>query len=212
MNLFLKALGHTRLYPLTDRQISGLSHAQQVVELSDSGARVIQLREKELSEREFFNEAAAAVGIARERGVRIIINDRIDIAMALNADGVHLGQDDLPAEAARRILGPQAIIGVSTHNLEQAERVAHMPVDYIALGPIFNTLTKNSHNPPLGVAGLRELRAAISDIPFVAIGGITEATSHALLEAGADALAVIGDLWRPRADAAERRRRFLQLR
>jgi thiamine-phosphate diphosphorylase len=212
MNVFLKALGHTRLYPLTDRQISGLPHAEQVVDLSDGGARVIQLREKELSVREFFTEAAVAVTIARERGVKIIINDRVDIALALNADGVHLGQDDLPVVAARRILGPKRMIGVSTHNLEQAKRAAKTPIDYIALGPIFYTRTKTSGNELLGAEGLREVRPAIGDIPLVAIGGITEENGHELLEAGADALAVINDLWTPRANAAERRRRLLRLR
>ncbi len=106
MNPFLKALGHTRIYPLTDTHISGLSHENQVAELSQSGARVIQLREKQLSGGEFFTEAAAAVRTARQCGVTIIVNDRVDIALAVSADGVHLGQDDLPPAAARRSSGP----------------------------------------------------------------------------------------------------------
>src|SRR5918993_2980484 len=101
MNLFLKALDGTRVYPLTDRHISGLSHEQQVLTLSSSGARIIQLREKELEGSAFYREAAAAIRTARQQGVRIIVNDRVDIAHALKADGVHLGQDDLPPAAAR---------------------------------------------------------------------------------------------------------------
>src|SRR5918993_1712712 len=114
MNLFLKALDGTRVYPLTDRHISGLSHEQQVVTLRSSGARIIQLREKELNAREFYGEAVAAINTAHQLGTRIIINDRVDIAHVLKADGVHLGQDDLPAEVARQILGNDAIIGLST--------------------------------------------------------------------------------------------------
>lgn len=210
MNLFLNALGRTRVYPLTDRRISGLSHAEQVIELSKSGAKVIQLREKELAGREFFDAATASVAAARERGVQIIINDRVDIALALKADGVHLGQDDLPVEAARTILGPKAIIGISTHNLEQAKLAAALPVDYIALGPIFSSPTKNSQNPALGVAKLREVGAALN-VPLVAIGGITEANSREMLDGGADAVAIISDLWKPEPDAEPRRGRFMRL-
>jgi thiamine-phosphate pyrophosphorylase len=211
MNRFLNALAHTRVYPLTDRQTSGRSHAEQVIELSDSGARVIQLREKDLSGREFFEEAAAAVAVARKRGVKIIINDRVDIALALKADGVHLGQDDLPVEAARCILGPTAIIGFSTHKLEQAKIAAQLPVDYVALGPIYPTRTKNSGDPVLGLTGVREIRTVLK-APLVAIGGISEANGRELLDAGADALAVIGDLWKLGPDAKHLRRRFIGLK
>ena len=207
-NLFLDALAQTRVYPLTDRQISGLSHVEQVIELSDSGARVIQLREKDSSGGEFFKEATAAVAVARERGVKIIINDRVDIALALKADGVHLGQDDLPVEVARRILGPTAIIGFSTHNLQQAKLAAQLPVDYVALGPIFPTQTKNSGNPVLGTTGVREIRAVLK-VPLVAIGGVSESNARELLDAGAEALAVIAELWKPGSDAKHRRRRFI---
>ena len=211
MNLFLKALDGTRVYPLTDRYISGLSHEQQVLTLSSSGARVIQLREKELEAREFYGEAAAAIRIARQRGVHIIVNDRVDIAQALKADGVHLGQNDLPPTVARQLLGNDAIIGVSTHNLEQAKLAAEMPVDYVALGPIFPTTTKQSSNPPVGPEGVRQARELLGDIPLVAIGGITEANARQLLEAGATALAVVTDCWKPHHSAPETRRRLFQL-
>ena len=168
---FLSALGGTRLYPLTDRRLSGLSHAEQVSQLSEGGATLVQLREKILSPFEFYTEAEAALRVARERGVKIIINDRVDIALALKADGVHLGQDDLPPEAARRILGPDAIIGFSTHDPEQARLAAQMPVDYIAIGPIFATATKEASDPPVGLEGLRIVRQTVGTIPLVAIGG-----------------------------------------
>src|SRR6185295_10587904 len=100
---FLSALAGTRLYPITDRRVSGLSHAEQVARLGDAGATLIQLREKVLSPLDFYQEAAAALQVARARGIKIIINDRVDLALALQADGVHLGQDDLPPEAARRL-------------------------------------------------------------------------------------------------------------
>jgi thiamine-phosphate pyrophosphorylase len=194
-SIFLNALSNTRWYPLTDRRLSGLSHAAQVSVLCDRGARVIQLREKHLPPREFFKEAGEALTVGRERGVKVIINDRVDIALALSAGGVHLGQEDLPPEAARRLLGIEAIIGFSTHNLEQALLAAEMPVDYVAIGPIFPTFTKHSLNSPVGLEGLQLVRAALGDIPLVAIGGITSINGPDVLQAGADAVALVSDLW-----------------
>jgi thiamine-phosphate pyrophosphorylase len=194
-SIFLNALSDTRLYPLTDRHLSGLSHAAQVSVLSDRGATVIQLREKLLTPREFYKEAAEALAVGRARGVKVIINDRVDIALALNAGGVHLGQEDLPPEAARRLLGNEAIIGFSTHNLEQALLAAKMPIDYVAIGPIFATFTKHSLNSPVGLEGLRLVRAALGNIPLVAIGGITSKNGPDVVQAGADAIALIRDLW-----------------
>ena len=198
---FLTALGSTRLYPLTDRLISELPHREQVAQLSRRGVTVIQLREKLLPADEFYDEAAAALVTARQLGVTIIINDRVDIALALHADGVHLGQDDMPVEAARRLLGPDAIIGVSTHNLEQAQLASELPVDYIAIGPVFPTSTKESSNPALGLAGVASVRQALPNIPLVGIGGITAANCRDVLHAGADAVSIIRDLWVPKTDS-----------
>lgn len=183
-----------RLYPITDARSSGLSHAEQVLRLSRGGASLIQLREKHLSGREFFREAEAALRQAREAGVRLIINDRVDLALALGADGVHLGQDDLPPESARRLLGEQAVIGFSTHNLEQAMAAARLPIDYLALGPIFATSSKDSPDPVVGLDGLRRVREAVPALPLVAIGGITQENALQTLAAGADSLAVISAL------------------
>ena len=130
------------IYPITDVLISGLSHAEQVERLIAGGASLIQLREKHASPREFYESASHAVKIAKELNIHVIINDRVDIALALDADGVHLGQDDMPPEKAREILGDDAIIGFSTHSVKQAHRALKLPVNYIAIGPIFPTQTK----------------------------------------------------------------------
>ena len=180
-----------KLYPITDSRLSGLSHAEQVRQLSAGGATFIQLREKHLAPREFYREAEEALLIARSSGVRLIINDRVDIALALKADGVHLGQDDLPPAAARELLGEQAIIGLSTHNIEQAREAARLPVDYIAIGPIFETKSKENPDAVVGLEGLRRVRQAVGEIPLVAIGGIKRENILETLRAGADAVAVI---------------------
>jgi thiamine-phosphate pyrophosphorylase len=192
---FLNALSGTRLYPLTDRCLSGLTHAEQVSQLAKVGATIVQLREKILSPVDFYREATEALRVARESQVKIIINDRVDIALALGADGVHLGQDDMPPQAARDLLGPDAIIGLSTHNVEQALLSTKLPIDYVAIGPIFSTNTKDSSEPVVGLVKLAEVRQVMGKIPLVAIGGINSENSEHVLSAGADAIAVIKDIW-----------------
>lgn len=186
-----------RLYPLTDARLSGLSHAEQVARFADGGATLVQLREKHLAPREFCREAEAAVRVARARGVRLVVNDRADIALAVGADGVHLGQDDLPPEAARELLGPEAVVGYSTHNVEQAARAARLPVSYLAIGPVFATATKENPDPVVGLEGVRRVRAIVGALPLVAIGGITRENARAVLDAGADSVAVVGALLNP---------------
>ena len=198
-----------RLYPLTDTRLSNLSHAEQVLRFSEGGARVVQLREKHLSSGEFYDQAAVAVRVGRARNVTIIINDRVDVALAVGADGVHLGQDDLPPDAARWLLGNQAIIGFSTHNLEQAVEATRLPLDYIALGPIFGTSSKENPDPPVGLVGLAQVRQAMGKIPIVAIGGINRENARQVIEAGADAVAVISALLVPSAEIVSRTRQLL---
>jgi thiamine-phosphate pyrophosphorylase len=183
-----------KLYPITDRRLSRLSHAEQVARLCEGGARVVQLREKHLSPREFYGEAEEALKVARARGAKLIINDRADIALALGADGVHLGQDDMPPEAARALLGDGAVIGLSTHGVGQAKAAARLPVDYVAVGPVFATSSKENPDPPVGLEGVRRARAAVGRLPLVAIGGITPENAPSVTGAGADAVAVIGAL------------------
>jgi thiamine-phosphate pyrophosphorylase len=200
-----------KLYPITDARLSGLSHAEQLARLSDGGATFIQLREKHLSPREFYHETEAALDIARERGVRLIVNDRADIALALGADGLHLGQHDLDPVAARRLLGTNFIIGYSTHTVAQAVEAARLPLDYIAIGPIFDTRTKENPDPAIGLDGLRRVRAAIDpSIPLVAIGGITQSNARATLDAGATSLALISALLHPPDSITRRTDEFLK--
>jgi thiamine-phosphate pyrophosphorylase len=195
ISAFLDSLDVSRTYPITDKLLSGLSLAEQVAEFAKRGMTVVQLRGKNLSCKEFYREAEQAIVIARHHGIKIIINDRVDIALALNADGVHLGQDDLPVEAARRLLGNNVIVGFSTHHLAQAQQAALLPIDYLAIGPIFPTSTKDSSNPAVGLAGLTAVRHAVPEIPLVAIGGINAANRNDVIAAGADAVAVVSDLW-----------------
>jgi thiamine-phosphate pyrophosphorylase len=184
-----------KFYPITDARLSGLSHAEQVDRLSRGGARLIQLREKHAGARDFFLESAAALRVARERHALLIINDRVDIALASGADGVHLGQDDLPPEAARKLLGERAVIGFSTHTYEQALAASRLPIDYLAIGPIFPTFSKENPDPVVGLEELRRIRAALPpSLPLVAIGGITLENAAETLAAGADSLALIGAL------------------
>ncbi len=140
--------------------------------------------------KEAYAQALALRQAATEVGVTLLINDRCDLALAVKADGVHLGQEDLPLADARRLLGPEKIIGLSTHNLDQVrEAVAGQP-DYIGFGPIFNTVTKADHDPVVGVEGLRAARA-MTRLPIFAIGGIVPQHVAELMAAGANGVAVI---------------------
>lgn len=201
----------SRLYPITDTRISRLSHADQVEQLCEGGARLVQLREKHLVPREFFQQAEAAIQASRASGTTIIINDRADIALSLGAAGVHLGQDDLHPEAARKLLGPEAIIGFSTHNVEQAKQAAQLPVSYIAIGPIFPTSSKANAESLVGLSGLRQVREAVGAIPLVAIGGITLKNAVAVISGGADAVAIISALLAKESSISENARHFLNL-
>lgn len=198
-----------RVYPLTDARLSGLSHADQVAQLTLGGASLIQLREKQLSPAALFTEARAAFEVAEKAGARLIINDRADIALAVGAHGVHLGQDDLPPEAARRLLGPEAVIGFSTHSVEQARKALAEPVDYIAIGPIFGTATKTDTFPVVGLEGVRAVRRVVGNLPLVAIGGISHTNAHEVIEAGADCVAVISALLAEPKDIANATRALI---
>jgi thiamine-phosphate pyrophosphorylase len=146
-----------------------------------------------MSSNEFYRSAREACGIIRAAGCLFIVNDRVDIALATHADGVHLGQDDLPLDVARRLMGKEKIIGLSTHNLLQAQEAEQGGADYIGFGPILGTKTKETGYSPRGLAALREIRGAVK-IPIVAIGGITENNVRQVWQAGADAAAIISDL------------------
>jgi thiamine-phosphate pyrophosphorylase len=169
--------------------------------LARAGVGIAQLRAKALADGELLGLACSAVEVARAEGVLLVINDRPDVARLSGADGVHLGQQDLPAAEARALL-PEALIGTSTHDPEQLARAIREPVDYVAVGPVYATTSKRKPDP---VAGLELVRAAraVSPVPVVAIGGIDRGRARAVIEAGADGLAVIGDLLgAPDLDAA----------
>jgi len=187
-------LNFPKIYPITDSRIAKLTHAEQVQRLIEGGAEIIQLRDKQASPKDFYESAREALIIARKRNVKIIINDRVDIALALKTDGVHLGQDDLPPERARVILGNRAIIGFSTHNLEQAVNAINFSIDYLAIGPVYATRTKENPEKIIGLEGVNEVRKALGDFPLVAIGGITSENFREVLEAGANSVAIISGL------------------
>ncbi|HEV8714242.1 MAG TPA: thiamine phosphate synthase [Candidatus Binatia bacterium] len=157
------------------------------------GARVLQLRVKELSTRELLPLAHEVRAICRQTGCLLIINDRADIALAVDADGVHVGQEDLPLAAARKVLGPDKLIGVSTHDPAQAIAAERGGADYIGFGPLFGTNTKATGYSARGLDQLREIRALVR-LPIVAIGGIAVERAPAALAAGADAVAMISDV------------------
>lgn len=176
--------------------------------LLGAGARILQLRLKDATSREFLAAAREIVRLCRARGALAIINDRADIARLAEADGVHVGQEDLPARMAREVVGAGRIVGVSTHNVEQARAAQADGADYIGFGAIYSGGLKNVANAQ-GLERLRAVRAAV-DIPIVAIGGITEATMPAVLAAGADAAAIITDVVRA-ADPTAKARALLAL-
>ena len=162
------------------------------------GARFIQLRSKHASSGVFLAVCADVVERAHRSGAMVIVNDRADIAALSSADGVHVGQEDLDPASVRRILGSSAIVGISTHTPEQARAASRLAVDYIAVGPIFGTTTKDTGYRAVGTALVEEvaaiIRAADSASPIVAIGGITLERARAVIEAGAASVAVISDL------------------
>lgn len=166
------------------------------------GATVIQIRAKQLSSGPLLQLCDSVLGIARPGGARIVVNDRVDVAALAGADGVHIGQEDLAAADARALLGPAAIIGLSTHDPAQIARAAAEPISYLAVGPVFGTRTKTTGYDAVGLDLVRTARRLAPDLPIVAIGGITLDTAAAVLAAGATAVAVISDLLTGRDPAA----------
>jgi thiamine-phosphate pyrophosphorylase len=182
------------LYAILDLDRLGVRPVGPSAEaLGRGGAAIVQLRAKGVPDRRLLALGEHARDGARRGGALFVVNDRPDVALLLGADGVHLGQDDLPPAEARRLLGPDAIVGRSTHSLAQLRAATGEPVDYVALGPIFATATKPDAEPVVGLETLRAARA-LTALPLVAIGGIDDARAHDTVSAGADGLAVIGAL------------------
>jgi thiamine-phosphate pyrophosphorylase len=184
----------SRLYPILDAALEAEETLASSIEaLAQAGCRLVQLRAKDLRDVELHRWAETASRAAREAGIRLVINDRVDVALLVGADGVHLGQEDLSPESARKVLGDGAILGLSTHDVAQARRADREPVDYVAIGPVFETSTKPTRDRALGVEGVEEVRAVV-DKPLVAIGGITLERAAPLYRAGVDGVAVISAL------------------
>jgi len=196
-----------RLYAIVDpARAGGRLPAVVARELLSAGVRLIQFRDKHASSRQLYETCAELKELLRGSGCSLIVNDRADVARATDADGVHLGQDDLPVEMARRVFAPDRLIGCSTHSPGQVVEADRSTADYIAFGPIFPTISKENPDPVVGLEGLREARR-VTRKPLVAIGGITQHNAREVLAAGADSVAVIGDL----LDAPDIRRRAREI-
>jgi thiamine-phosphate pyrophosphorylase len=183
------------LYAIVDPLDTGRPPVDLAAALLAGGARLLQLRLKRAAARELLVTARAIRPLATRAGALLLVNDRPDVARAADADGVHLGQDDLPVTAARAFIGPDAIIGVSTHDVDQARAADAAGADYLAVGPVFETTTKADALTARGLALVRAVRAAVGT-PLVAIGGITPETAPTVRAVGADAVAMIGALVR----------------
>jgi len=180
----------SRVYFIVDPLDTGRDPVELGRAMLQGGARLLQLRLKHAPSGELVTIARRLRDLTAAAGARLVVNDRIDVALAAEADGVHLGQDDLPIVAARALLGPERWIGFSTHSETQLEAASGCGADYLSLGPIFATTSKAKADPVIGPAVLRAARSRVTE-PVVAIGGITAATAREVLDAGADAVSVI---------------------
>ncbi len=183
------------LYLVTDRDLCTHHSLKSVIEASvRGGVSIVQLREKSCSTKEFIELALEVKNLLKYTNVPLLINDRIDVALAVEADGVHLGQNDMPSELARKILGENAIIGLSIENFDQVNKIQMAAnLNYIGVSPIFETTTKTDTKGAFGIQGLSKIRKMTS-LPLVAIGGINEANAESVIAAGADSLAVVSYL------------------
>lgn len=179
------------LYLVTDRSLSKGRSIEYIVEESvKGGVTIVQLREKNISTIEFYNIACSLKRLLAPHNIPLIINDRLDIAIASDADGLHIGQSDMPYEVVRKILGKDKIIGLSVETVEQAREANMLDVDYIGLSPVFSTNTKTDINTPLELEGIKEI-ASFTKHKTVAIGGINKANTSDIIKNGADGIAVV---------------------
>ena len=179
------------LYLVTDRGLArGRSTVEVVKAAVSGGVTCIQLREKDCSTLEFIEQAQAIKNFLEEREVPLIINDRLDVALAVGADGVHLGQSDMPLEMAQKIVGPSMLIGISAESVQDAVEAENGGADYLGVSPIYATPTKTDTAPPLGIQGLREIKNRVK-IPLVGIGGLNNSNAAEVIRNGADGVAVV---------------------
>ena len=181
-----------KLYLITDRKLFA-AHCSMYLEIEtviEAGVKAIQLREKDLSTRELLDMAHWMRDLTNEYGSKFLINDRVDIALAVKADGVHLGQNSMPASAARKISGGRLLIGVSTHSIKEAVQAEKEGADFITLGPIYETPSKLKYGQPIGIDTFKEAKSRVS-LPVFAIGGINTDRVTEVMKAGADGIALI---------------------
>lgn len=179
------------LYVVTDSsRLEGRSLEETVAAAIRGGAEVIQYREKNASTRRMVEEASALCRLCRREGAVFLVNDRLDVALAVNAHGIHVGREDMPVAVARRILGPGRIVGVSVHDEEDARRAEEDGADYLSVSPVYATSTKPDHETPLGIEGTRKL-VQKTGLPVVAIGGIDETNLAGLIECGIQGICVV---------------------
>lgn len=198
-----------RFYPILDTvalERSGVNIVSAASDLLAAGAKILQLRHKGHYDRALYGHAERIATLCEDFDALLVINDRADIAMLLNT-GLHVGQDDIPPSHARSLIGANRVLGFSTHNSEQLAAAASEPIDYVAIGPIFYTSSKQTPDPVVGVNELRRLKSRAKS-PLVAIGGITREKALEVWEAGADSIAVVGDLY---PDVGERAREWIRL-
>ena len=182
------------LYLVTDRALCGGRPLEEVVGAAvQGGVACVQLREKDLSTRAFVELALALKALLAPSGVPLIINDRVDVALAAGAEGVHVGQEDMPYAMVRRLMGPRAVIGLSVETWEDVERARDLDVDYLGVSPVFPTPTKTDTKAAWGLEGIERIRARVRQ-PLVAIGGLNADNAAAAVRAGADAIAVVSAL------------------
>ena len=195
------------IYFITGQKTDTLSFEEMTFRALQAGVKWVQYRDKERSRREMYEESIRLMGIVKKFNATLIVNDHPDIALAADADGVHLGQDDLPVKEARKIMGKNRIIGISTHTVEQARNAGRDGADYIGFGPVFHTTTKDAGRP-MGIEMLREIKRQVQ-IPVIAIGGINAENIRPVLETGVDAVAVSSAILR--GDIEENAKRFLSI-
>jgi len=198
-----------RLYVILDAALLSIPEIECARNLVDAGVRLLQYRNKRAAARQYFETSRELAEFLKPAGVQFIVNDRADVAALAGADGVHVGQDDLGVEQAREVMGTGKWVGVSTHNAEQFKAAAATSADYLAVGPIYATGSKENPGPVVGVEFVRQARAMTAK-PIVAIGGITLDTAAEVLKAGADSVAVISDILRAE-NPGQRARQYLDL-
>jgi len=198
-----------RLYVILDAALLTIPETECALQLVDAGVRLIQYRNKAASSRELLESSRRLSTALAPGGVTFVVNDRADVAALADARGVHVGQEDLSVEDARAVVGPDKLVGVSTHNRAQFEQAATSSADYIAVGPIFSTSTKANPDPVVGMEFIRRIRP-LTYKPIVAIGGITLERATEVVRAGADSVAVISDILRAPNPGA-RARQFIEI-